>query len=105
MTFGKIVSQYPTDKLAGNAQYWQGEAYYAKKDYEPAAIAFAKGYQNYKDSTKGPDSLLKLGMSMAALKKNPEACAAFTSLAKEFPKSSQDMKDRAKKEATALNCK
>lgn len=105
VTFGKIVSQYPGDKLAGNAQYWQGEGYYAKKDYEQAAIAFAKGYQNYKDSTKGPDSLLKLGMSMAALKKNPEACAAFTSLAKEFPKSSQDMKDRAKKEAAALNCK
>ena len=31
--FSKILNQSPNDKLAGNAQYWLGEVYYAQKDY------------------------------------------------------------------------
>ena len=103
--FSKIVSQNPNDKLAGNAQYWLGEVYYAKKDYAKAAVAFAKGYQNYKDGTKGADSLFKLGMSMKSLKKNTDACAAFSSLKKEFPKANADLLKKAATEAKNLKCK
>ncbi len=103
--FTKIINQYPDDKLAGNAQYWLGEVYYAKKDYAKSAVAFAKGYENYKNGTKGADSLFKLGMAMKALKKNSEACAAFQNLATEFPKASDDLKNKAKTEAKNLKCK
>ena len=103
--FEKILKKHGEDKLAGNAQYWLGEVYYGKKDFEKAAIAFAKGYQNYKDSPKGADSLLKLGMSMVSLKKNEEACAAFKSLPKEFPKAGKELKDKASAEAKKLSCK
>ena len=103
-SFSKILADYPKDSLAGNAQYWQGEVYYAQKEYEKAAVAFGKGYRNYKDSSKGADSLLKLGMSMKGLKKNPEACAAFQSLKTEFPKAPQNIKDKAVTEAKTLKC-
>lgn len=103
--FSKILNQNPNDKLAGNAQYWLGEVYYAQKDYAKAAVAFAKGYQNYKDGAKGGDSLFKLGMSMKSLKKNTEACAAFTSLKTEFPKASADLLKKAADEAKKLQCK
>ena len=59
-----FLSEYPNDKLAGNAQYWLGETYYVRANYEQAAIAFAKGYKNYKTSSKAPDNLLKLGLAM-----------------------------------------
>jgi len=104
-SFSMILKDYPDDKLAGNAQYWLGESYYGKGDFQRAAVAFAAGYQNYKDSPKRADSLLKLGVSMKALKKDTEACAAFKSLPKEFPKADQALKDRAKKESIALKCK
>lgn len=103
--FMKIVSQNPDDKLAGNAQYWLGEVYYAKKDYAKAAVAFAKGYQTYKDGAKGADSLFKLGMSMKSLKKNTEACAAFSSMKTEFPKVSTELLKKAENEAKNLKCK
>ena len=103
--FTKIVNQNPNDKLAGNAQYWLGEVYYAQQDYAKAAVAFAKGYQNYKNGTKGPDSLFKLGMSMKSLKKNAEACAAFTSMKTEFPKANVDILTKAADEAKKLKCK
>lgn len=103
--FNRILSKFPQDKLAGNAQYWLGETYYAKKEYDRAAVAFAKGYKNYKGSQKGPDSLLKLGLSMASLKKKDEACTAFASLPVEFPKAEAIVKERAKSEAKKLGCK
>lgn len=103
--FNKILTKHPHDKLAGNAQYWLGETYYGRKEFDRAAVAFAKGYQNYKNSPKGADSLLKLGMSMLALNKKAEACAAFVSLPKEFPKAADAIKKKAADEAKKSDCK
>ncbi len=103
--FTKVVTRFSGDRLAGNAQYWLGETFYARQEYDKAAIAFAKGYQQYHDNAKAADSLLKLGMSMKALKKNKEACAAFVSLPTEFPKAEKNVKDRAAAEKKNLGCK
>lgn len=103
--FSMILSKFPKDKLAGNAQYWLGEVYYGKKEFPKAAVAFAKGYENYKGGPKGADSLLKLGMSMRELGKKDEACVAFTSLPKEFPKAPEPLLVRAKAEVAKLSCK
>lgn len=103
--FNTILTRFPEDKLAGNAQYWLGESYYGRKDFAKSAVAFAKGYQKYKSGPKGADSLLKLGMSMRELKKTDEACVAFTSLNKEFPKAEDTLKVRARDEAKKLSCK
>ena len=103
--FKTVTSQFPNDKLAGNAQYWLGEVYYTQQDYKSAAIAFAEGYSKYKDSPEAPDNLLKLGLSMKGLKKQEEACTAFMNLPKEFPSASEALKSRAKDEASRLGCK
>ena len=102
--FNSILKRYPNDKLAGNAQYWLGEVYYAKKDWQRAAIAFAKGIEKYKNGTKGPDSLLKLDMSMKELGKKTEACQSFSSLKTEFPKAEASILKRAEEEAKKLGC-
>ena len=102
--FNTVLNKYPKDKLAGNAQYWLGETYYARKDYGRAAVAFAKGYQGYKNNPKGADSLLKLGMSMQELGKKGEACAAFLSLKEEFPKAEKGLKEKAAERAKKLDC-
>lgn len=103
--FRTIISQYPNDTLAGNAQYWLGEVYYAKGDFTNAAINFAEGYKKFKDNPKAPDNLLKLGLSMKNLNKNSEACSAFTNLPREFSSAPKDIKDRAADEAKKLGCK
>ena len=103
--FTSVLTKYPDHKLAGNSQYWLGESYYGKKDYAKAAVAFAKGYEKYKDGNKGADNILKLGLSMQMLGKKEEACTAFTSLPKEFPKAADNLKSRAKTAAQELKCK
>ena len=102
--FTSLMTKFPEHKLAANAQYWLGEAYYAKKDYAKAAVAFGKGLEKYKDGNKGADSLLKLGMSMRELGKKEEACMAFKSLATEFPKAEESVKQKATDFAKALEC-
>ena len=99
-----FLKEYPDDELAGNAQYWLGETYYARKQYESAAEAFATGFKKYEKSAKAPDNLLKLGLSMQQLGKKKEACTAFKNLKSKFPKASEVVLSRAKKESDKLGC-
>lgn len=103
--FREFIGAHGQDALAGNAQYWLGETYYVRGQYEPAAQAFLQGYQGYPKSAKAPDSLLKLGMSLSAMKKNPEACAALGQLGKEFASAPPHVKDAATRERTKIGCK
>lgn len=102
--FKLILDKYSSDKLAGNAQYWLGEVYYNDKVFDKAAVAFGRGYEKYKNGAKGPDCLLKLGLSMAQLGKKNEACLAFVNLPNEFPKASGEIKNKAAQEAKKYNC-
>ncbi|WP_417845948.1 tol-pal system protein YbgF [Thalassospira povalilytica] len=99
-----FVAEHPNDPLAGNAQYWLGETYYVRGQYENAAIAFTEGFQTYPDSTKAPDNLLKLGMSLANLGKNEDACTAFGHLIDNFPNASNVVLDRARQERKSRGC-
>ncbi len=103
--FNTVLTKFPDHKLAANAQYWLGESYYGKKDYAKAAVAFAKGYEKYKNGNKGADSILKLGMSMQMLGKTEDACTAFVNLPKEFPKAPDNLKNKAAQLAAELKCK
>lgn len=103
--FREFLGAHGQDALAGNAQYWLGETYYVRGQYEPAAQAFLQGYQGYPKGAKAPDSLLKLGMSLSAMKKNPEACAALGQLGKEFASAPPHVKDAAIRERTKIGCK
>lgn len=99
-----IVQHWPNDPLAGNAQYWLGETYYARKDYTNAATAFAQGYEKYPKSSKAPDDLLKLGMSLTNLNQKVDACRAFGRLQRDFPNASQSIKERLSAERQRAGC-
>lgn len=103
--FSQFLGSFADDKLAGNAQYWLGEVYYKQQNFAKAAVAFKDGYSKYPDGSKGPDCLLKLGLTMKALDKKTEACTAFVNLPKVFDNVNSDITNRAKKEAEALACK
>ncbi len=102
--FLKFMTDYPTSNLLGNANYWLGESYYARGQYAEAAGLFADGFTKYKENSKAPDNMLKLGLTMKALNKKTEACTAFKGLASEFPKANESLKKRANEEAKALKC-
>ena len=102
--FGAFLDAHPDDALAGNAQYWLGETFYVRKDYPRAAEAFLKGFQSYSDSNKGPDSLLKLGMTLSAMEKMAEACAAFDELEARYPDAIPAIKNQTEAQKARLGC-
>jgi tol-pal system protein YbgF len=99
-----FIQRYPNDPLAANAQYWLGETYYVRKDYNGAAAAFAEGYQKYPKGGKAPDSLLKLGMALGNLGQKADACRAFARLDRDFPSAPANIKERASSEKQRLSC-
>ena len=100
-----FVETYPESELAGNAQYWLGETYYVRNNFGIAAQTFAEGFQRYPDSSKAPDNLLKLGMSLAALDRTEDACITLAKLDSEYPQAPANIKRRADQERSRLQCR
>lgn len=80
----EFIEAHGDTALAGNARYWLGETQYVRGRFIKAAEIFLEAYQKSPKGAKAPDSLLKLGMSLSALEKKREACAAYGKLKKEF---------------------
>ncbi len=101
--FRTFVSRHREHELAGNAQYWLGETYYAQSNYKSAAQAFLAGYEGYPAGRKAPDSLLKLGMSLKQLGQKDQACTAYATVEAKFPKAAEARK-RAQNELAKAGC-
>jgi tol-pal system protein YbgF len=99
-----FVAEHPKDPLAGNAQYWIGETYYARHQYLQAASAFAEAYKRYPKSAKAPDDLLKLGMSLGRANQKQNACLALTQLDRDFPHPAAAIREHATAERKRLGC-
>jgi len=99
-----FVQRWPSDPLAGNAQYWLGETFYVRKDYASAATAFAQGYEKYPKGSKAADDLLKLGMSLSNLNQKADACRAYARLQHDFPLPPQAVRDRLASEKQRAGC-
>ena len=99
-----FIRQHPDDGLAGSAQYWLGETYYARGNYAEAASAFAEGYKRYPKGVKAADDLLKLCMSLARANQRQNACIAFAQLDRDFPNPGSAIRERAKDEKKKLSC-
>jgi tol-pal system protein YbgF len=99
-----FIQLNPDHPLAGNANYWLGETYYVRSDFNQAALIFANGYQTYPKSGKAPDTLLKLGMSLAAMGQASDACVAFGELEVRYPGASDTVKQRLATERSKNGC-
>ena len=102
--FAAFLQHYPSHPLAANAQYWLGETYYARNQFQQAASTFAESYKLYPNGAKAPDSLLKLGMSLGQAGQVPQACLSFAELARQFPATSQKIKTALAQERTRYKC-
>ncbi|MCG9737412.1 tol-pal system protein YbgF [Shewanella insulae] len=71
--FREFIVQYPNSTYAANANYWLGQLLYNKGELADAAKAFNTVVNQFKESNKRGDSLVKLGM--IAQKRNDNAAA------------------------------
>jgi tol-pal system protein YbgF len=103
--FSQFTQRFPKDALIGNAWYWLGESHYVQRDYVKAADSFRNGYTKLPAGPKAGDNLLKLGMTLAAMKKTPEACVVLKQVEKKFAANSEAIKAKTRQEISRLGCK
>lgn len=99
-----FIAANPTDRLAGNANYWLAETYYVRGDFRKAAGYFASGYKNFPKSNKASDNLLKLAMSLANLDETAQACLTFKELSERYPDAPPAIKQKAAFESQRAGC-
>jgi len=87
--FLSFIMQFPKHELAGNAQYWLGEAVYGQGKFELAISEFEKVLKKYNKSPKVPAALLKIGFAQMELNRKKEATAMLNRLIKSYPNSEE----------------
>jgi len=102
--FRDHIARFPQDGHAADAHFWLGEALLGQERYQEAAQAFLETNRDYPDAKKAPDSLLKLGITLSAMKQRDLACATLASVAKRYPKASPSILQRAKEERASASC-
>ena len=99
-----FIEAHPNDALAGPAQYWLGQTYFARNKYAEAAGAFAEGYRRFPKGPKAPEDLLYLGMSLAKADQKKNACLALAQLSEAFPNPAPAIRERASTEKKRIGC-
>ena len=95
--FAEFIKKFPKDGLAGNAQFWIGESYFAEKDFESAILAYETLIKNYTHSEKVPGALLKQGLSFAEIGDKKTAKVILDKLIEKYPDSREAALAKSKK--------
>ena len=100
--FDEFLSRYPNDHLTADAQYWLGETLFVQRRYKPAGQAFLRVMQNHRQSSKAPNSLLMLAMTLEQL--GQKDCTLFSELETRHANAPQDIKTRARVVKQRVGC-
>jgi tol-pal system protein YbgF len=84
-----FLKDYPKDKLAGNAQFWIAETYYAEKDFESAILAYETLLKKYPEGEKTSGALLKQGLSFIEIGDKKTGKTILTRLLEKYPNSKE----------------
>ncbi len=103
--FKLFIEKFPNDPLIGNAYYWLGETSYIKRDYPQAADRFRRGFEILPSGPKAADNLLKLAMTLSAMKRDTDACTVLEQVLARFKNSSSALLKKAENERTRIGCK
>lgn len=102
--FRAFQERYPDDSMAGDASFWLGEALYGQGRYREAAQVYIDVQRKHKGSNRGPENLLKLGMSMALLDEKEVACATLAEVPKRYKKAEPAVLKRVSDERSRIKC-
>ncbi|MBM4277788.1 MAG: tol-pal system protein YbgF [Deltaproteobacteria bacterium] len=87
--FEAFLKQYPNMELSDNAQFWIGETYYLKKDFEKAILEYEKAIVKYPEGDKVPSALLKQGLAFLELGDKTNARNLLRRVTDRYPQTEQ----------------
>lgn len=99
-----FIAANPNDPRIGEATYWLGETYYLGGQFDKAARAFLTSFRDHPTGEKAPNSLLRLGVTLANLGRREEACASFEQVPVRYPDAPERLQRQAQVEARRAGC-
>jgi len=103
-TFRAFLRQYPSDRMAAEAQYWLGESLFQQQQYREAAESFLAASTKYETTARAPEALLRLGQSLAALGEKEAACASLGEVLRKYPRATQNIRQSVEREQKRVRC-
>ncbi len=102
--FSAFVERYPDDAKIPNAQFWLGESMFLQTKFEGAAKVFLDAHTNWPNAKIAPQTLLKLGISLAGMEQRELACATYAKVFKKYPNMSKPLRKRVGEEQHSAKC-
>jgi tol-pal system protein YbgF len=102
--FRAYLKKYPSDTRVADAQYYLGESLYQRQRYRDAAESFLTVTTKFERSAKAPESLMRLGQSLAALGEKETACAAWGEIGRKYTNASAAVKKNVAAEQKRVRC-
>lgn len=103
-SFKQVVAQYGDSSYAPQAQFFIADINFVQKNYSDAAVSYAELIKKYPSSDRGPDAMLKLGLSLVQLGKAKEGCTTLGAIRAKYPKASDTILNRAQRESQKAGC-
>jgi tol-pal system protein YbgF len=88
-SFRNFIKKYPNSRYAHIAQYWLGEAAYARRDFKQALKDYQALLDNYPRSGKRADAMLKIGYSYQELNRSQDSRRIMERLIELYPDSTE----------------
>ena len=102
--FKSFLAANPSHRLSADAIFYIGETYLQRSRPREAAEQFLKVTTDYSKSSRAPESMVRLGQTLAALGNNEQACATLTEFGKRYPSASASVKKLAEHESAKDHC-
>lgn len=83
-----FLQHNPKSRLAPDAIYYLGETFYQRGRHREAAEQYLKVSTDYAETSRAPDSMLRLGMALQAMGAKEQACATLGEVARKYPSAS-----------------
>ena len=101
--FRDFLAEHPKDRLVPDALYGLAESFYQRQRYNDAIEPYLRVVTDYASSSRAPEAMLRLGMTLTAIKQKDQACATFAELPKKFPRATS-VKAQAEREMQRARC-
>ena len=102
--FKTFLTANPAHRLTPDAIFYIGETYLQRSRPREAAEQYLKVTTDYSKSSRAPESMVRLGQTLAALGNSEQACATLTEFGKRYPTASASVKKLAEHESAKDHC-
>ena len=102
--FKAFMTANPGHRLTPDAVFYVGETYFQRCRPREAAEQYLKVTTDYAKSSRAPESMVRLGQTLAALGNKDQACATFAELGKRYPTATASVKRLADRETAKNHC-